>query len=310
FTASDVTVTGNIAIGNRILSTGEYNGLHLEGGFGGGDRRGEVRYTTLSGNTISDTWETGINIELAPYTSCVGNTVQKSGQGQSNNDMGIKVFGGYRSAICGNCVVDSKGEGILMGANSSECIVNGNSTAGNNHSLVLSDSGGTAVSNDVAIGFNSFTEGDVRTSGNVRIRNRTEGLSFTNRAVQDPVVLDHYQERRFLPVVDSGSSIDEYLVQEGHATRIGNVVHLAIRVAWVGRLRAAEIAIGGLADAAVNRTLLVGALRSSASNSDMLRPVVATASERQVRIFLPFSNAGDTRQTLELLASGHYIVAD
>ncbi len=261
FTASDVSVDGNVAIGNRIFDTGEYNGLHLEGGFGGRGK-GEVRNTSLTGNTVSGSWEAGINIELAPCTSCVGNTVQRSGLGKTTIGMGIKVYGGRRSAVCGNTVTDSSGYGIVIGANSGECAVSGNVTAGNAGSLLLTDSE-AQVTNDVAIGSNSFAEGDIRTSGNVRILNRTMGVRLANRAMPDAQTLDWYEEGRFTPAVEAMENAGD-LVREGRFTRIGNVVHVAVRIGWPAQRSGVGVVLKGLpfraaSDAPLTATCATGA---------------------------------------------------
>lgn len=287
FTANDISVTGNVAVGNRIANTGTYNGLHLEGGFGG-KTTGEVRHTTLSGNTVSASWETGINIELAPYTSCVGNTVDRSGLGRTAINMGIKVYGGFRSTICGNIISNSTGDGIVVGANSSECSVEGNTTAGNNGSLLLTDSG-AQISNDVAIGLNSFTEGDIRTSGNVRIRNRTMGFNFVNRASSDPQTLDWYEEGRFIPLVEGSvlAGSGTYTIQEGMFTRIGNVVHVALRIGWSGHSGKGGIRIKGLPYPATAGTHLMALRQSGNDQSENIFHASAAASQTMLVLRAP-----------------------
>lgn len=261
FTASDMNVTGNIALGNRINDTGQYNSLHLEGGFGGGTMRGEVSHTTLNGNTITGSWEAGINIELAPHTSCVGNTVRQSGLGRTMIAMGIKVYGGAYSTLCGNTVTGSTGNAIVIGANSGRCSVEGNTTAGNGGALLLTDSG-VQVTNDVAIGVNNFAEGDIQVQGNVRIRNRTTGFSFVNRADPDPQVLDWYQEGRFAP-----RATGSHAVRDARFTRIGNVVHVAIHLTGSGNGASQQVAIEGLPAPAAMASHLCVAYRSGEHNS-------------------------------------------
>lgn len=262
FLASAVSVVGNIAIGNRITRTGEYNGLHLEGGFGG-KSRAEVRHTSLVGNTVSDSWEAGINIELAPYTSCVGNTVERSGQGRSDIAMGIKVYGGYGSAICGNTVTASSGFGLVIGANSGDCAVSGNVTAGNRGALLLTDSG-AQVSNDVAIGVNAFTEGDIETAGNVRIRSRIPSIRLRNRDDPDPLALDWYEEGRFDPAAEGDGSPPppSYTVRDGRFTRIGNVVHVSISLSWRSQGRSGALRITGLPYTAATAGVLTASWRT------------------------------------------------
>lgn len=309
FNASDMSVSGNVAIGNRIVDTGEYNGLHLEGGFGG-NASGEVRHTTLSGNTVTNSWEAGINIELAPYTACIGNTVDRAGVGRTGIAMGVKVYGGYRSAICGNTIIGASGEGIVVGANSSECAIDGNVTAGNGGSLLLTDSD-AQVSNDVAIGSNSFTEGDVRLRGNVRLRNRTFGFSFANRANPDPQTLDWYEEGRFAPV--RGSGTDAWTVREARFTRIGNVVHVALSVEGRGTIGTVPIVMTGLPyDAAVAAPLAATWQADGVSNPP--QGIVATASGRTITLYGPAGpNASAAARTpaatWRIILAGQYLTA-
>jgi len=309
FTANDISVDGNVAIGNRIFDTGEYNGLHLEGGFGG-HSRGEVRNTSLIGNTVAGSWEAGINIELAPGTSCVGNTVQRSGLGKTAIGMGIKVYGGYRSAVSGNTVTDSSGYGIVIGANSGDCAVSGNVTAGNAGSLLLTDSG-AQVTNDVTIGSNSFAEGDIQTSGNVRIRNRTTGLSLANRATADPQTLDWYEEGRFTPLLEGRGAIRVAgdPAAEGRYTRVGNVVHFSLQVAW-GARGTGSIAIQGLPFLAASDTPLTALLRPVGSRSGGLIPIGAVMSGNRV-LLQPFHQSQNSGgEALSLLVQGEYLAIE
>lgn len=306
FTASDISVTGNVAIGNRIIDTGEYNGLHLEGGFGG-KSSGEVRHTTLSGNVISGCWEAGINIELAPYTACVGNTVERAGQGRTTVAMGIKVYGGYRSAICGNTVIGASGDGIVIGANSSECSVTGNVTAGNGGSLLLTDSG-AQVSNDVAIETNSFTEGDVRLFGNVRLRNRTLGLNFVNRNSPDPHTLDWYEEGRFILTQQAGGSAASCVSRDATFTRIGNIVCIVLGIDGRG---GEAFVMEGLPYPAAVATPMLATLRR-AGPADVADTVEASVSGRRL-IFRMTSQPrttvrdGERDQSWHVTLSGQYL---
>lgn len=310
FTASDVNVTGNIALGNRISDTGQYNGLHLEGGFGGGKMNGQVSHTTLSGNTIATSWEAGINIELAPHTSCVGNTVRQSGMGRTVIAMGIKVYGGAYSTLCGNTITGSSGDAIVIGANSGRCSVEGNTTAGNGGALLLTDSG-AQVTNDVAIGINNFTEGDIRTQGNVRIRNRTTGFSFANRPDPDPQVLDWYQEGRFTPR-PTGSGATGYAVQDARFTRIGNVVHVAIHLTGSGNGPPQPLTIEGLpAPASMASTLCVAYRPGEYGNE-----ASATLAAGKTALVLSSSTraqerANNTRPVKwEVTITGNYLTSD
>ncbi len=303
FTASDTTVSGNVAIGNRIVDTGAYNGLHLEGGFGGGRNNGEVRHTTLTGNTVAGSWEAGINIELAPYTACVGNTVDRSGLGRSPIDMGIKLYGGYRSAVCGNTILGSSGDGIVVGANSGECAIDGNVTAGNGGSLLLTDSA-AQVTNDVAIGTNSFTEGDIRFQGNVRLRNRTQGFSFANRSSADPHMLDWYEEGRFTPRASGRGGA--WAVRNAAFTRIGNVVHIACGIEGRGAADAQVIVLDALPYPVAIDTPLTATL-SDTSGAGEASCFAALASGHTVTLRLPPRD--DRARPWRVAVAGPYLTA-
>lgn len=303
FLAAAVSVTGNLAIGNRITRTGEYNGLHLEGGFGG-KSRAEVRHTSLVGNTVSDTWEAGINIELAPYTSCVGNTVERSGQGRSDIAMGIKVYGGYGSAVCGNTVTGSSGFGLVIGANSGNCAVSGNVTAGNRAALLLTDSG-AQVSNDVVIGGNAFTEGDIETAGNVRTLNSIPSMRLRNRDDPDPRALDWYEEGRFDPAVEGNtpSPTPRYTVRDGRFTRIGNVVHVSVSLGWRAERRSGSMRISGLPYAAAAAGVLAASWRTATGEV----AGCARIEPRERRLTVTAPPAGTGEYTLSV--TGQYLAA-
>lgn len=308
FLASTVSVAGNLAIGNRITNTGAYNGLHLEGAFGG-TSKGEVCHTTLSGNTVSDSWEAGINIELAPYTSCVGNTVSRSGLGKSNIDMGIKVYGGFRSSICANTIAGSNGFGIVIGANSGACAVSGNVTANNGQSLLLTDSG-AQVSIDVVIGMNSFAEGDFETAGNVRIRNRISSLSMMNRDDPDPQTFDWYEEGRFIPTAE-GSNIAgaaDYTIREAVFTRIGNIVQISATLGWKRHSGSGRIRVKGLPYASAVTSVLMAVRQIGAHEEPSSARIVAR--ERQLTLALPIeSGDGAAIEECRISVVGHYTVA-
>ena len=248
FNANDIDVTGNVAVGNTISDTGTYNGLHLEGGFGVSPATGEVRYTTLTGNTVINSYEAGINIELAPYTACAGNSVFNAGFGATSINMGIKVFGGFSSGISGNTVRGCDGYGIVVGANSGECAVSGNATVDNGGGSLLVTDNGTAATLDVSVSGNSFAEGDLATSGNVSFKNWTPAVTFSNVASTDTQTLDWYEENTFTPTIAGSTSAGTatYAVQDGKFTRIGNRVFFELNLDWSGHTGTGNMRVAGL----------------------------------------------------------------
>ena len=247
FNANDIDVTGNVAVGNTISDTGTYNGLHLEGGFGPSAATGEVRYTTLAGNTVINSYEAGINIELAPYTACSGNAVYNAGFGATSVNMGIKVFGGFSSTLSGNTVRGCSGYGIVVGANSGECAVSGNTTVNNSNSLLVTDNG-TAATLNVSVSGNSFAEGDLATSGNVSFKNWTPAVTMSNVASSDSQTLDWYEENTFTPTIAGSTSAGTatYAVQDGKFTRIGNRVFFELNLDWSGHTGTGNMRVAGL----------------------------------------------------------------
>jgi len=175
FNAYAADARGNKAIGNTIAATNLYNPLHLEGSFGDGKGDGVVWGSVLANNVIRDGREAGINIELAPRTICIGNTVQNAGYGQTLIDMGIKVFGSPDVLLSDNMIVGSSGYAIVLGADSSRSSVVGNKTRDNQKgSLLVTDSareGGEPIqaSYDHHIEGNLFGENKVKVEGNASI---------------------------------------------------------------------------------------------------------------------------------------------
>ncbi|MEP9403167.1 right-handed parallel beta-helix repeat-containing protein [Sphingomonas silueang] len=175
FNAYAADARGNKAIGNTIVATNLYNPLHLEGSFGDGKGEGVVWDTILANNVIRDGREAGINIELAPRTICIANTVQNAGYGQTLIDMGIKVFGSPDVILSDNMIVGGRGYAIVLGADSSRSSVVGNKTRDNQKgSLLITDSareGGEQIqaSYDHHIEGNYFTENKVKAERNATI---------------------------------------------------------------------------------------------------------------------------------------------
>lgn len=256
FNANAIDVYGNVAANNRITETGTYNGLHLEGSFGDGTGEGKVYDTTLTGNAIRDSREAGINIEIAPNTACTGNTVRRSGLGATDIDMGVKLFGAPGSSLNGNTVTASTGYGIVVGANSGQSTITGNTTQGNTEGgLLLTDSaiaGGAPIATtlDVQIAGNNFNEGDFVRSGNVSLRtdNRTRGVPFTNVGHPDTLTLDWYEEGVFTPVAGGRTTAGTgtYTDQTGRFTRIGNVVVYELTIGWSAHTGAGQLILTGL----------------------------------------------------------------
>jgi hypothetical protein len=239
FNASTVSVTGNQMNGNSVYSTGEYDGLHLEGNFGGSGG-GQVIGTAITGNVVYNTYERGINIELAPETSVSGNTVINSGlQGSSggqSNISGIHLYGGLNSSIVGNTIQGGGGYALYVGANSGSTTISGNTTQGNAYGMILTDDA-AASSYLVVIGSNNITEltNGFVTSGNVSFNtSMTTPLIFPNISTANQGSMNYYAEGIFTPTVIGGTTpgAPTYVSNIGKYTRIGNRVFFEIRIVW------------------------------------------------------------------------------
>jgi hypothetical protein len=106
------------------------------------------------------------------------------------------------------------------------------------------------------------------------------GFSFANRASPDPQTLDWYEEGRFLPAVEGDEMAGDgtYTVQEAMFTRIGNVVHVALRVGWSAHSGKGGITITGLPYPAAVDTLMMAMLRpgdGSSATTDQASAVVS-----------------------------------
>jgi len=253
FTANTIDVYGNVMTNNVCTDTGTYNGLHLEGSFGAGLGDGKVFGTVIANNVVHTIRECGINIELAPNTVCSGNTVIAAGYAGTAVNMGIKLFGSYQSSVVGNIVKDATGYGIVIGADSGNSTISGNTTINNtNGSLLLTDNSTTATLN-VTISSNNFNEGDFITSGNVSINTKMYGIvKFANVANSDTTTLDWYEEGSFTPT-SIGSTTPgavTYTLQDGKFTRIGNTVFFWLAVGWSSHTGTGNLQIAGLPYAA------------------------------------------------------------
>jgi hypothetical protein len=178
FYSNAISPEGNQIIGNRVRSNGRYNAVHLEGSAGAPELgEGAVIGTIVSGNFVSDSYGHGINIEVAPRTVCIGNTVLRSGPGEEEGlDVGIFVYASPFSVIVGNVSADNHSYGIIIAAGSNNCSVSANTTFDNDGgSLLITDSvrpGGPpfAVTLNQEVGLNNFNEGALVLEGNASIR--------------------------------------------------------------------------------------------------------------------------------------------
>lgn len=318
FNANAIDVYGNVMEGNICTDTGTHDGLHLEGSFGDDLGDGAVVGTAIVGNTVRTTRECGINIEIAPNTSCVGNTVINSGFHHTSVNMGIKLFGGFESTVVGNTIKDSDGYGIVVGANSGNSTISGNTTVSNTAGSILVTDSGIASTMNVTAGNNNLTEGDIATSGNVSFINRTRGFKFSNVAVADTTTIDWYEEGTFVPIVvgDGTAGSATYTEQNGRFQRIGNRVYFTISVGWSAHTGTGNIApIQGLPYASANvrqPPLSIynnGYTAASGTIQAFVGQALATVTVNQVTTTTGAAAALplDTSCT-DLRISGHYIV--
>lgn len=241
FVAIDHDCFGNQCVGNFVFNSGTYNGVHLEGGFGDGPSH-SLFNSVVSGNVVSSSYNRGITIEVAPYTSCMGNTVKSSGliSGDQFNSApwgrpkspatadigdGIFVFGSSNSTVVGNVVEGTTGNAISIAA-SKDCVVNGNSISGQRLAAIwITDYRGTNVAHRNVVGFNSYVSGGVVVEGNSSLQNNVLNLKFQNLSSKDANTLDWYEEGIFKPLIISSSGGNvSYTRQSGRFTRIGNLL--------------------------------------------------------------------------------------
>jgi hypothetical protein len=244
--SKDENATGNIVNSNTIIDTGTYDGIIIEGGAGGGAGTGFGN--VVSNNFIDNSYERGITCNLSFNSAVIGNTVFNSGQGATAANMGIFMFGSSGSSVTGNVINASDGYGIVIGANSGNSNVSGNTTTNNTDgSCLITDQGISSVVN-VSVQSNRFVEGDIATSGNVTFLNTARNFKFQNVAVAEGQTLDWYEENVFTPVVSGTTSAGAatYTEQFGTFTRIGNTVNFTLSVAWSAHTGTGNTIITGL----------------------------------------------------------------
>lgn len=256
YTAQNISIGANAinscdnVISNNVSGlTTFYTPIQTEGSWGTGEGEGQCIGTTITGNTVYSSWERGIVAQVSSHTVITGNYVTGCGiKGSSTLLDGIHLYGAPNSSVTGNVSTSNAGYGIRLGANSTATSVSGNTTQSNSLGSCLLTDDGTATSHNVAMGINSFAEGDVVTSGNVSFLNRTSGFKFTNLAVTDTTTLDYYKEDVFTPVVvgTTDAGVGTYTVQVGRYTRIGNVVNFYIQLAWTAHTGTGYLTITGL----------------------------------------------------------------
>lgn len=264
--AQTIDCYDNMIVNNISGVTLLYTGIQTEGNFGGsGDKK--VYGTVIFGNNARGAWERGIVSQVSPNTVISGNYVGECGVGLVSDakKSGIHLYGAPNSSLTGNVSVDNPGYGIRLGANSTSVAVSGNTTQGNDLGSLLLTDDGVATSYYVAMGINSFAEGDITISGNASILNRTMGFQFTNTAVSDATTLDYYKEDEFTPVVVglTGAGTGTYTAQVGKYTRIGNVVHFWIRLGWSAHDGTGALTITGLPFTSSSRLTYPVSIRNS-----------------------------------------------
>ena len=248
--AVDSDVYGAKVICNTVTNTGTYNGVHTEGLASGGT--GLVIAPIVVGNSSNSAYNLGVNVENSPNAVVSGNTSHLAGgigAGSPTLIHGINLFGSPNASVTGNNSFNNIGYGVVLGANCDSSSVSGNTTSGNLGSCLVTDSSGVGTTDNVAMGGNSWGEGDVVTSGNVSFLNRTRGFKFSNVAVADATTFDWYEEGTFTPVIsgDGTAGAATYTEQTRRFQRIGNMVYFSIALGWSAHTGTGDIApIAGL----------------------------------------------------------------
>lgn len=182
FFASAGNTTGNMLIANVSNGTGDYNAFDVEGATGGGS--GKNLDTLIINNSANNSYGIGVNVEVSPNATVVGNLIVNSGLGQSNSswasqhpnyDSGIELLGAYNSVVSYNQVRNSAGYGIFVGGNAGQVQLDGNATQSNTSgSVYVTDYTGPGAGSytyDVMLGVNTLNEGSVQSG---------PGVSFIN----------------------------------------------------------------------------------------------------------------------------------
>lgn len=226
---------------NHIFDATLYNGINVEGFANGSTYQPDA--IAVCGNTVADAEWMGINMENALRSVVRDNRV--SGCVRADG-FGIQLYGSPGVECLGNTLTGGAGYGLRIGPNCTEAVIDGNRTEGNALGSVKHDDGpAVATCYSVAIGTtNVFKEGYPVQSGNVSFA----GWLGTNNPDSNVRRLDYYGEGTFTPVVygTTSAGAGTYTVQTGRYTRIGNVVHIAIVVAWTAHSGSGNIEIGGL----------------------------------------------------------------
>lgn len=319
--AQNLDVYGAEMIGNTATNTGIFNAIHCEGLTAAGV--GLVIAPRVIGNSSDGTQGLGVNIENAPKAVVVGNTSRNSGlvgAGSPTLLHGINLFGSPNSTVTGNNSFSNPGYGVLISAGCGATVVSGNTTLGNTlGSCQVSDGGGVSSTLNVAMGINSWGEGDIVFTANTSFLNRIQNLKFSNVAVTDAATLDWYEEGTFTPVVtgDGTAGAATYTQQDGRFTRIGNRVFFSIRVAWSAHTGTGNFApISGLPYAASSAfqpacSVYRNALAATANNNvqSFVTTSASTVTLNQADITTGAASALpiDTVVT-DLRISGHYTV--
>jgi len=243
----------NVVSGNIVTNTGLYNGIDIEGAPPGTFRN---YGTVVIGNWVDTSWNKGINIELSNRATVIGNAVRASGQGSTQTPSpvdgslwhGIALFGAVNCTVSGNSSFSNAGYGVAVYAGSDFTVISGNATISNGIGSCLVSDLATASISSVAMGANSWGEGDIVTSGNVDFLTRTTGFTFSNIASSGTNTLDWYEEGSFTPVAKGTSSdgAGTYSVQFGKFTRIGNRVDFVLNLAWNAHTGTGNIFLDGL----------------------------------------------------------------
>lgn len=165
---------------------------------------------------------------------------------------GLFVYGVEGAVIGPGVAYDNAGHGVIIGPVADNTQMTGVTTYDNTlGSLILSNGGLTGTAYDVHVGSSCYFEEGApteETNTNFAPSELFGGAQFNNVANASTTVLDWYEEGSFTPSVIGTTTpgVGTYSVQLGRFTRIGNMVHFSIDLAWSAHTGTGDIAMAGL----------------------------------------------------------------
>jgi hypothetical protein len=165
---------------------------------------------------------------------------------------GLFVYGVEGAVIGPGVAYDNAGHGVIIGPVADNTQMTGVTTYDNTlGSLILSNGSLTGTAYDVHVGSSCYFEEGApteETNTNFAPSELFGGAQFNNVANASTTVLDWYEEGSFTPSVIGTTTpgVGTYSVQLGRFTRIGNMVHFSIDLAWSAHTGTGDIAMAGL----------------------------------------------------------------